>query len=90
MFPGRPVQSLGLFLSARSFAPWEPWTVLDSLYSSSTAAVAQVLSFLGGLSLWLPEEETKHQRCAGLGEASELLSLHELPDAPPLAELTAL
>lgn len=55
---------------------------MDSLYSSSTAATAQVLSFLGGLSLWLPEEETKHQRCAGLREASELLSLHELPDAP--------
>lgn len=51
--------------------------------------MAQVLSFLEGLSLQLPEEETSHQRRAGLGEASELLSLHELPEAPPLAELTA-
>ena len=50
--------------------------------------MAQVLSFLEGLSLQLPEEETNHQRCAGLGEASELLSLHVLPEVPPLAEFT--
>ena len=50
--------------------------------------MAQVLSFLEGLSLQLPEEDTNHQRCAGRGEASELLSLHELPEVPPLAEFT--
>lgn len=56
---------------------------------SSTAAMAQVLSFLG-LPLWLPEEEAEHRGVLASGRPAGSSVCMSCLMPPPLAELTAL